>query len=510
MPRKWGFAPTSAEQFKSQEERTAFRTNLFQTINASKSGTISFDEWLAWSVSHIGEKSRSLTPEAAQSKLDTNPQDFQQFLSAACRTRSSPEYKELYRFLLDCFQKADRQCCGKVGPKEFDEMVEMAGAVPRKFGFAPPTAQTYKTPADRKAARDKMFADMDADGSGYIGFEEWLQFAYSHICEKAATLDHSLPGTAPPTMRRAGPRGLTIAHANQSKELFGHFIHNATSNKASSEYKELYNFLLKTFVESDRDFDGAIDADDFDIMVERAGAMPRKWGFAPTSAEQFKSQEERTAFRTNLFQTINASKSGTISFDEWLAWSVSHIGEKSRSLTPEVTQSKLDTNPQDFKQFLSAACRSRTTPEYKELYRFLLDCFAQADRQRCGKVGPKEFDDMVEVAGAVPRKFGFAPPSEQTYETPAKRQAARDKMFSDMDADRSGYIGFEEWLEFCYNHICEKAATFDSSLPGRAPPSLRVTASGSGHGNGHGRWSWGLGRMKDLGQCFRFAGWREG
>jgi len=38
-------------------------------------------------------------------------------------------------------------------------------------------------------------------GGGFISFEEWLSYSYSHICEKAKTLDATLSGTPPPIAR---------------------------------------------------------------------------------------------------------------------------------------------------------------------------------------------------------------------------------------------------------------------------------------------------------------------
>jgi len=266
-----------------------------------------------------------------------------------------------------------------------------------------------------------------------------------------------------------GNSNLSIEHASDSKISFVKFIKAATQSTDSLEYAELYHFLLETFVEADTDFNGLVDIDNFDFMVERAGALPRKWGFAPTSGEQFATRKERIDFRTKEFQKINVSGTGHITFHEWLGWCYSHICEKAKLLDARMAVSKMNTGKEDFKDFVIAASKSRHSHEYKEFYHFLHDCFTKADADRDGKVGPKEFDAMIEVAAAAPRRFGFAPTSSATYKNAAQRIAARTKMFKDMDLDRNGFIGFDEWLTFCYDHVCMKAKTLDSNLTGVAP-----------------------------------------
>lgn len=260
-----------------------------------------------------------------------------------------------------------------------------------------------------------------------------------------------------------------IDRASDTRKDFVTFILKATKSKSSPEYGELYHFLLACFTEADTDFDGRVGADEFDIMVERAGALPRRWGFAPTSAELFSTAQERIEFRQKTFKEMNTSGTGYVAFDEWLAWSYEHICGKAKLLDMDKADSKMNTGKEDFKNFVIAASKSRHSVEYKEFYHFLQDCFTKADSKRLGKVGPAEFDVMIEEAANAPRRFGFAPSSADTYKSVDERRAARDKMFKDMDVDESGFIAFDEWLNFSYDHICLKAKVLDDSLSGVAP-----------------------------------------
>lgn len=120
--------------------------------------------------------------------MSTNKEDFKNFIIAACTTRHCPEYKELYHFLQDCFMNADNDNTGFINAEKFDRMVEAAADAPRKFGFAPPTSETYKSDEARKKARTAMFEEIAAKNKrGYtdkISFNAWLVWAYEHICAK--------------------------------------------------------------------------------------------------------------------------------------------------------------------------------------------------------------------------------------------------------------------------------------------------------------------------------------
>merc|ERR1711933_354004 len=351
----------------------------------------SIDEWVNWCLEHIVLKAKLLSTQYATSKMKTNADDFKYWICSAARTRHCPEYKELYHFLRDCFMKADKSNVGLVSAAEFDVMVELAGAAPRKFGFAPPTAQTYKSDAERIAARTKMFNEIAAKSirgmTDKLPFNAWLEWAYAHICQKAATLDPSLNGKAPAVndlseaqfgsaqnrMKLSSVmRGITVSHASEDRATFVKFIKKATASKQTAEFHELRHFLMDCFVECDTDFDGLIKEDTFDDMVERAGTLPRKWGFAPTTTEMFPTPEKQKAFRLKTFKEINKSGTGSIPFDEWFDWSYTHICGKGKELKLEYAETKMATSAE-------------------------------------------EFNDMCELAGAAPRKFGFAPPSSSTY-----------------------------------------------------------------------------------------------
>lgn len=102
----------------------------------------------------------------------------------------------------------------------------------------------------------------------------------------------------------------------------------ARPNTKAEEYKELYSFLYRNFVEADTDQKGTITLEQFDVLVEKSAAAPRQLGLAPASATMFASVQARVASRKQLFDAMDADKSGTITFEEYLGYTLQHIAEK--------------------------------------------------------------------------------------------------------------------------------------------------------------------------------------
>merc|ERR1711870_124787 len=109
---------------------------------------------------------------------------------------------------------------------------------------------------------------------------------------------------------------------------FVQFLRKALSNASTEEYKELYSFLYRNFVEADADQKGTITLEQFDVLVEKSASAPRQLGLAPTSSSMFTSVEDRVASRKQLFDNMDADRSGTITFQEYLGYTLQHIADK--------------------------------------------------------------------------------------------------------------------------------------------------------------------------------------
>merc|ERR1711994_467851 len=205
---------------------------------------------------------------------------------------------------------------GKVGIEHFDELIEQAAELPRKYGYAPKTENLYSNEELRKAARMNQFKIMDLDSDGGISLNEWIRFAVKRILTKVIQL----------------PKDYLSGSADDvSKEEFLAFIKNAV-NTGSAEYKELYCFLLRTFQAGDKEGYGEVGPAEFDEMIECAAAAPRRFGLAPTTAELFKSDADRIAKRTAHLYIMDTHCTGKITFDEWLKFAMEHIRGKVNAL----------------------------------------------------------------------------------------------------------------------------------------------------------------------------------
>ena len=98
--------------------------------------------------------------------MDKSREEFIVFVRTAVNDRESVAAQELYQFLTSCFLRADANLDGRVEIDEFDQLIEEAAALPRRYGFAPKSEDMYPSEALRKEARKQMFYDMDRDGKG--------------------------------------------------------------------------------------------------------------------------------------------------------------------------------------------------------------------------------------------------------------------------------------------------------------------------------------------------------
>jgi len=242
------------------------------------------------------------TPWGGGCAWQSDKTQFKEFCVRAVNgSPHSKDRKELYGFLAECFLDADSDRDGLVSSEEFDFLIERAASLPRRFGLAPSWVECYGDVAGRQAARQEMFRQMDKDQSGKIGMEEWVEFTMAHIAEKVRTLQ---------------PATVDFSNLERStQEEFVSFLELAMQNRHSEQFKALYEHLFKTFVEKDIMVKGAINFDEFDLLIEEAAQAPRTLGLAPQAHQAYDSAAHRQAARKQLFDTMDKDKGGTITFD---------------------------------------------------------------------------------------------------------------------------------------------------------------------------------------------------
>lgn len=175
--------------------------------------------------------------------MDKTREEFITMIHVALSDARSGAYQELYRFLLNCFTRADTTGEGRITLDRFDDLIEEAAALPRKYGYAPVTANLYPTVDKKTAARARQFSQIDNGNKGYITLDEWINFSVDHIFTKIDQL----------------PKDYLTGSCNSvTKAEFIDFIRKAVV-PSSAENRQLYYFLLYTFQSGDLNKDGSIE-----------------------------------------------------------------------------------------------------------------------------------------------------------------------------------------------------------------------------------------------------------
>jgi len=245
----------------------------------------------------------------------------------------------------------------------------------------------------------------------------------------------------------------------KTKEEFVVWIRMALNDRESGAYEELYQFLCSCFMRADLGKKGKIDLTQFDALVEEAAELPRKYGYAPTIAEMYKNDGQRLSARQKVFNEIDKKKTGYVTLNQWIVFAIDHIISKLVKLPKDyLVGSSEEVNKAEFITFIKKAV-DRKTPEFRQLYYFLMRTFQAGDKDGYGYVLPTEFDEMIECAARAPRRFGLAPNAEDIFKNDMERIATRMQHFSVMNYHSTGKISFDEWLQFAMDHIIGKVAS---------------------------------------------------
>jgi len=225
-----------------------------------------------------------------------NKDDFNFFMIRALSSNQDDSYIELYNLLLRSFVAADVDFDGKVSVDEFDGMIECAAALPRKFGYQWWDEASCPDEASRKKVREDLFKKIDQNNDGGISFDEWLAFALDHYRSQTSGLPKSLD--------------------DESQDVFVAAC-KKSGDTSSSEYRRIYWFHWKCFQAADADRDGMVSGDEFNKMIDMATAAQKRFGMDVP----YKTDEERSA----MFKQMDENGDGSISFDEWLDFSLKQI-----------------------------------------------------------------------------------------------------------------------------------------------------------------------------------------
>ena len=142
-------------------------------------------------------------------------------------------------------------------------------------------------------------------------------------------------------------------------------------------------------------------------MFDMAVSIPRMYGYAPVESELYKTEQEKEQAMENMFNSMDIGGTGVITFNEWYQFSVKHILAKTATLYPHPILDASD------KQQLMTFIKAVLVPgskENTELYRFLVEVFAEHDAGKDGVITIKEFPAMIYELMEIPKKVLIAHP----------------------------------------------------------------------------------------------------
>jgi len=222
--------------------------------------------------------------------------------------------REFYGFISLAYGDADTNKDGKINLEEFDRLLEMTATVPRRFGLAPQSTDDLAT---RLAKRKVIFDEIDTrhgKARGFIALDQFVEWSYEHIAGKVGAVPKDDVGL--------------YNYQDYTKEQYMDFIKRAVDNPNSYERSTFYNFILSCFVEADAECKARVSYEQFDKLLDRAAAVPRHFGLAPTGSDPAKRKE--------LFESMqlvrDGKKTGIVNFRMFWEWTLQHTAEKLKTL----------------------------------------------------------------------------------------------------------------------------------------------------------------------------------
>jgi len=245
-----------------------------------------------------------------------------------------------------------------------------------------------------------------------------------------------------------------ITGFNKSKEDFIWFIKRAIKDKKSDSYAELYHCLIKMFVDADTNKDGLVSRGSFSKLIDMAASIPRMYGYAPTDAELYKTEDEKEQARQKMFDSMDLKATGVITVDEWLKFCMEHIIAKTATLAAHPI---LDHgNLEEFQIFVKAALKIGS-PENTEMYWFLVELFTEADPDRDGIVMLSEFSGMFDKVLETPKKLGMSHPDKGLFDADdAKRKDSHHALFKAFNPVGDDKMCLDEWIKLAMEGVFGK------------------------------------------------------
>jgi hypothetical protein len=230
------------------------------------------------------------------------------------------------------------------------------------------------------------------------------------------------------------------------KNAFKAWCNAAVAPGVSKEKREFFGFLALSFGDVDTDKDGLINLEEFDRLLEKVAAVPRRYGLAPVQTADPLTRQMGHKKVFDQLDTKAGPARGVLGLDQFVEWAFEHVVAK----VGKVPASDVGLyHVQDYSEaqylgFIERAVNNEGSYERSSFYNFILNCFVEADEQCEGRITSDQFDKLLTRAATVPRHFGLAPADASA--------GTRAKMFAEMSAG-TGYVTAEAFWKWTVPHV---------------------------------------------------------
>jgi len=230
------------------------------------------------------------------------------------------------------------------------------------------------------------------------------------------------------------------------KNAFKAWCTAAVAPGSSKEKREFFGFLALSFGDVDTNKDGFINLEEFDRLLEKVAAVPRRFGLAPVQTADPLTRQMGHKKVFDQLDTKAGPARGVLGLDQFVEWAQDHVaGRVTRVPAKDVGLYHVqDYSEEEYLGFIERAVNVPGSYECSSFYNFILNCFVEADESCSGRVSQDQFDKLLTRAATVPRHFGLAPP-ESSGDT-------RAKMFAEMSAG-TGYVTQEAFWKWTVPHV---------------------------------------------------------
>lgn len=237
-------------------------------------------------------------------------------------------------------------------------------------------------------------------------------------------------------------------HWRHDKKAFVAWCNDAM-NETGSARREFYGFCALAFGDVDVNKDGFINIEQFDRLLEKIAAIPRRYGLAPQSMED---REERLRRHKTIFDELDTKDGparGVLGLDQVMQWTFEHVAGK---ITAIPAGDVALYHPEDYTEEKYLAFIERAfvpgSYEHSSFYNFILNCFVESDTHCQGRVNYDQFSQLLSRAAVVPRQFGLAPDTIDE----ATRRAMFEKMELKRDGVGQGFVTARKFWEWTLEH----------------------------------------------------------